>query len=643
MQIRGFNRAQTLSNGSKKQDYLRSILTERFLSMALKVVSNPDFSKVKTLQNVRRFIKTVPLRYYEKEPDLYALITSIGCVVQQKLDGATEPEELVEYVNVDLNENFSEIKDGIIFPSILKSRDATKNEERLVLKTIKICLTLSNVLENKDKLADIITDLGSGNIANLQETLEELKLVVQELNSEFQKTETSDGGLCIVHTLEPETFDDKFKETYDYVNSPKMVLHTGLKMFNDLISPEGGFRGGTFNIFYADTNTFKSALLRNIAIWIARYNSDMFMEDFLKNGKRPTVLFISLEDGSKEDINRYYSIVTKTDLMQAESFSFACENFRNNYNTIIDITHVNVNNDATMNLQTIDNLIRSLEENNYVVIAVIVDSFDLMSPSDEDIARRVSDETQLLSNRAKAIEKWIGDKPFPLISAHQLNRAGNQYIKEKKDQGVTDIAKVLGRSFISGAYDIERRVHFSAFIYTEFSKFDNEVYLEISREKCRYKRTPVDYFVTKLNDGFFIDDDYGTDFSTCRPSIMPSESFGGEVSEVGGRGASNLLRGNHPISKAEKEELDKKKKDDECKPMFEAKSDGVSEEGVSPEEYVYDMAMWNNYLIFSTYQQQIFQGFTPFYMGEEGSLYKGTDGTEYILKPDYCAVTPFNF
>ena len=266
-----------------------------------------------------------------------------------------------------------------------------------------------------------------------------------------------------------------------------------------------------------------------------------------------------------------------------------------------------------------------------------------MSPSDEDIARRVSDETQLLSNRAKAIEKWIGDKPFPLISAHQLNRAGNQYIKEKKDQGVTDIAKALGRSFISGAYDIERRVHFSAFIYTEFSKFDNEMYLEISREKCRYKRTPVDYFVTKLNDGFFIDDDYGTDFSTCRPSIMPSESFGGEVSEVGGRGASNLLRGNHPISKAEQEELDKKKKDDECKPMFEAKSDGVLEEGVSPEEYAYDMAMWKNYLIFSAYQQQIFQGFTPFYMGEEGSLYKGTDGTEYILKPDYCAVTPFNF
>ena len=195
MQIRGFNRAQTLSNGSKKQDYLRSILTERFLSMALKVVSNPDFSKVKTLQNVRRFIKTVPLRYYEKEPALYALITSIGCVVQQKLDGATEPEELVEYVNVDLNENFSEIKDGIIFPAILKSREATKNEERLVLKTIKICLTLSNVLENKDKLADIITDLGSGNIANLQETLEELRLVVQELNSEFQKTETKSSEI----------------------------------------------------------------------------------------------------------------------------------------------------------------------------------------------------------------------------------------------------------------------------------------------------------------------------------------------------------------------------------------------------------------------------------------------------------------
>ena len=37
-------------------DYRSTILTERFLTMLLKVVSNPDFTKVKKIQNLQLFL-----------------------------------------------------------------------------------------------------------------------------------------------------------------------------------------------------------------------------------------------------------------------------------------------------------------------------------------------------------------------------------------------------------------------------------------------------------------------------------------------------------------------------------------------------------------------------------------------------------
>jgi hypothetical protein len=170
-----------------------------------------------------------------------------------------------------------------------------------------------------------------------------------------------------------------------------------------------------------------------------------------------------------------------------------------------------------------------------------------MAPEEEDIRRGITDETTLLSNRAKAMQKFISDKPYPLITVHQLNRAGNQMIMEKKDKGAVDLAKALGRSFISGAYDIERRVHWSGFIYVEISKYDNEPYLEIKRDKVKYKRTNTDYLVHHLKNGFLIEDDYGTDKVLSRSSIIPNDnnnSYTQGSGNLGTRGVSSISQMN---------------------------------------------------------------------------------------------------
>ena len=521
-------------------DYRASILTERFLTMVLKVISNPKFSKTKYQINIEKFIESIPFNKFEKDQNVYALLMAIKIVIKNKLEGATDPQDLVEYVNIELTDNFSEIKESMIFPTILSSEEVQEKDENLVLSTINKYIRNEVIFKLKDDLSDVLTDISSGNIVNLDDSMNELETIISNMHSEFENTKNYSSGLKIFHTKNEEEFKETLKESYDYANSSKMVLKTGLKRFNRLLSTRGGFLGGNSYIFYADTNTFKSALLRYIDYWIVNYNSDMFMEEFLRTKKRPTVVFVSLEDGQKEDTNRYYSIYSKKDLAQAENFEAALKVWTEcNSESIIDTTHINGGEEG-VNFAVIDNVLKRLDEDGYFPIAVIVDSFDLMSPSSEDIRMRINDETQLLVNRARFLEKWISDKPFPFITAHQLNRVGNQNISEKKEQGIIDIAKTLGRSMISGSYDIERRVQWSAFIYTERSKYDNELYLEIHREKSRYKRDlEVDYLVTKLNDGFYIEDDFGTDYETCSSSIMPVIDQN-TMTEVGGRGAVSI-------------------------------------------------------------------------------------------------------
>lgn len=545
MQIRNFD-----GNGSsgkyKKQkriDFRSPIITERFLTLLLKVISCPKITKKAIFINVQSFMNQVNATHYEKDPNVYALILAVNIVIKNRLENVDDREDLVEYVNLEIMDNYEDQKNNIVFPTILSADEVTEKEKSIVLKTIDTYVRYQSVLEKKDDLSDIISDIGSGNISNLDQSLEALNNVISAMYDEFRKTDISREAYSFIHTTEDEDFKESLSDAHAYAISDKVCLHTGLKAFNEMLSTRGGFLGGKFYMFYADTNTFKSALLKYCTKWIQKYNGEMFKEEYLATGKRPTILYVSLEDGAKEDTSRMFTTYTGKDLMSMETFEEAEEEWKKGYNSsgsIIDITQVN-SSEAAISLSTVEGFIKRLEEENYFIIAVVIDSFDLMAPSDDDIYRGITDEMTLFGNRAKAIQKYIGDKPYPWITAHQLNRSGNLALTEKKDKGCVDLAKTLGRGFISGSYDIERRVHFSAFIYTEWSKYDNELYLEIFRQKVKYKKTPRDYFVHWLENGFVIHDDYGTSEFLSRDSILPTEEdFAQGAKDIGSRGISSI-------------------------------------------------------------------------------------------------------
>lgn len=640
MMIKNYNQKK------KKQDFRSPIMTERFLTTVLKVSSCHKMTKKAVLLNMQSFMNQIDPTTFEKDPNVFSLMLAIKIVLQNRLEGVDDPSDLVEYVNLEIMDNYEEQKSNIIFPTILSSTDTSDKEKNLVLNTIDNYINYQNVLERKDDLSDILSDLGSGNISNLDNSISSLRSIINSLHDEFQKTNTSKEAYTFIHTSEDQEFRERLEDAHAYAISDKVCLHTGLKRFNEMLSTKGGFLGGKFYMFYADTNTFKSALLKYCAKWIQKYNGDTFKEEFLETGRRPCILYISLEDGANEDTSRMYTTYTGKDLMNTSSFEEAEKIWKQEYyssGSCIDICQVN-SSESPINLSTIESFKKRLEEENYFLIAIIVDSFDLMAPSDDDIYRGITDDVTIFSNRAKAIQKWIADKPFPWITAHQLNRAGNQFIMEKKEKGCVDLAKTLGRSFISGAYDIERRVHWSAFIYTEWSHYDNELYLEIHREKVKYKKTPVDYMVHWLQNGFIIHDDYGTTEYLSRDTIMPKEdNFAQGASDVGTRGITSIARMKADMG-IEQPTKETNKVTDVPKPMtFEEEMTPISQNDIGNMPVLISPSIFN-FGYYSFEVPRVFEQGNPYELTSHVINKQFDDGSKSsFVMPDKCyGVTPFN-
>jgi type IV secretory pathway VirB4 component len=215
---------------------------------------------------------------------------------------------------------------------------------------------------------------------------------------------------------------------------------------------------------------------------------------------------------------------------------------------------------------------------------------------------------------------------------------------EKKEKGCVDLAKTLGRSFISGAYDIERRVHWSAFIYTEWSHYDNELYLEIHREKVKYKKTPVDYLVQWLQNGFIIHDDYGTDQYNSRDTIMPKDeniNFTQGAADVGVRGITSIakMKGDMGIKD---NNTPQSTTSTAPQPMtFEQETTPIQNTSSLP-SLMTEIPNTFGMNFFSVDVPTAFTYSNPFEMNNYKVAFQGNDTVEYIMPDVSYGVTPFN-
>lgn len=560
------------------------IINERFLTSLLKILSsNKSVISKKALFNIDYLLNMIDIPYYSKDMNVYSVILAIQIAIKQRENDVTiDADNLLSEIIAVIPESYNEQIKNIIEPTINLGKNLNSpTEVEKINSLIDLYLKHSTILLTKEKLSNALTEITSGNVTNLQASIDNYRNIVESISDEFRRTDSTTNNNTI-HSNDEE-FMDILVETYEQLKNPKCNLVTGLKMFNEMLSEEGGFRNGCFYIIYAQINSFKSATLEYCKKWIRKYNGDNFKKMLSETGLIPTILFYSLENTKTENMQRDFYMETGIQLKDVKSVEEAKKLWKEHYNSTnspINVTYVYAESN-TVKVSDVRRKIRSLKDEGYKVICTIIDYLELLRAEDEDIHLENRLKLGYISN---ALHVLAVSEDIVCISAMQLNRAAESAIMDLRNKGQTNIINQIGSmQFIGESYGIEKPVDGSFYIGIERSIYDNKLYLAIKRGKLRYKRTPVQYFVTELKNGFYIEDDYGTDKVTSLPSISPNANVEElEIEEVINKTNPNdkirTIRDGGVIKKEKSVEKEAKKEEkiksvDELLDMFKEEDD----------------------------------------------------------------------
>lgn len=498
-------------NNKKDNGRIRSYLvTEKFMLLLTTILSGGDVIHMRPLHNMEKFISNIDRNYYFKDPTLTALILTVESFVNMRIRMLGKPIDeasLITKINTLLiSETYTEIKENLLIPTVENAKKEIGMDVYdidFVNNSIEVALKVYKIIREKDRLIEISNEIDGG-ADDLVGAINEYREVVNRIQEYFKETDNDNNISEIVHTAD-ETFYEKVRSAYENLINPKSVLKTGLQYFNKML-PGGGFVNGKYYIFYANTNTFKSALLMHIARWIRKYNSRSFEEDPEFKGKQPTILFISCENSEQEDIERIFKMSIGKDiglLKSADEAEAMWKNDSDEIDSIIDISFYHTSS-RTVSASDIDRIIDTLYDEGFKVITVIFDYIELMK-SEEMFSRLDTRET--LGRLSECLLNIAKSRMIPVITAMQLNRKGGEVLVETKASGETNAITKMNNAHIGESYNIEKSADFSFFIDLETNPHDNQRYLLILGNKFRGGEGEIKMFAHPIENGLVIRDD----------------------------------------------------------------------------------------------------------------------------------------
>jgi hypothetical protein len=327
------------------------------------------------------------------------------------------------------------------------------------------------------------------------DALNEVNERLNRLIVRMKNTEISTGILRTFNFAAPNV-TDMIKFTVEKAQRPSAILQTGIRSLNAILSP--GFRGGKLYTILGMSGKFKSGTLLNIADQITKFNPSL---EKVVNGKRNTLLFITMENSIEETIERLYAMYAdETDTYINSTPEQVIETLRSKGKFIIsddtsDGIAIEIRYYANMEISTADlyRIIDDMENNNQHVIGLILDYIKRI----DSVYQHHGDETQRVTYVAKELKTLALTYDIPVITAQQINRVGNATVDAAMRDGKKDLIRFVGNADIGGAWSVIEESDWVAIINLEKHAKTGKLYLTIKRTKYRSGKTDVsmmDYF-----------------------------------------------------------------------------------------------------------------------------------------------------
>jgi len=505
------------------------------LNMLIKYsLCDNDVTKTQ-MGNLQKFINFLDFDAYRYNQEVVDRLFLLKDVCNAKLDHNMKNPEMVHAFISKENPELLEEK-GLVDSIGLEPNSLNSSECKFLTDVINERLEYMYIYQAKDNVIKYLQKIDKGGFVSYHETVSTLKGVLSELLVNLQNSAIN-NGLIRSMNFSGDNFESVIDTIIQQSRIPKGRLQTGIRLLNAALS--GGFKACRLYTWLGFSGKFKSGMLLNIADQIRQFNPQV---KGFENGKRKTILFITMENTIAETVERLFDMYNNGDeeigtytteevikiLKEKGAFKFSQS----------DGIDIDMRYHSNLEIKTCDlyNIITELNDNGREVICLILDylkRIDSTRPNN-------GDERVRISNAAKELKSLATFFQIPVITAMQINREGNGIIDAAMREDKQDLARLVGSSQIANCWDVVEESDWMGLLNLELHSSTNDLYLTIKRLKSRGKKDPnsLEYFNHPFADGKEIRLETDVD----KPKSVSVISLSSDLESVDDKQYDNLVK-----------------------------------------------------------------------------------------------------
>lgn len=536
-----------------KLDRISVFFKKSILKSILKILTmeHGGFRTFKSVKNINRLFANLDMTKYQSNPEMEAYIWCISYMSKQWLDGIVSPDIAFEVMKKD--PNYTNVIGDIITASMNDPNIITPPEAKAIFDMISEYLQLGFLDSLKEEYINLLEDIDMNEPGAHKQLLDRIMQISQSM-LDIKYNTNMVANKIEFSTADMDSVKEAISSTMESLSSGSGMLKTGIRRLNTLLSP--AYMDGRLYIYAGLPGSYKSGILLKSALDIRKYNPGYQAKT---PGMKPCCLYITMENTFTETIERIWTM-TFDEPMTNYTEEQAIEMISNelgigriiNDNTVVqesDSLETQLMMDDTsdteptieiviqyypyrsINTDDLYTIISDLRDENLEVVAFVFDYIKRIEP-----ANPVQDNERLeldrITNELKALAVI---QNIPVITAHQLNRAGATAVDTAAKAGKHDLIKEAGRDNIGGAHAILEVADWMALVNTEYKAGTDEKFftiLVVKRRRIDASEAEFAKYVylahpfSKKN-GFRLLDDVNLD------KVLSLQSLGSDINDIG--------------------------------------------------------------------------------------------------------------